>query len=306
MSRILVTGASGFVGKHLIKRLFQNEEIYGIVKSNKAALRGLRLSKIYQADLSNYASVAKIITDANPDRIFHLAAYPDKGNNTGHIKAAFDSNVFGTLNLLMASRNINYKRFIFAGSYKEYGNKAVPFSEDSSLKPLSGYAASKAAAEQYCNLFQALGKPITMLRFATTYGPGQEQATLIASTIKSALLNEKIVITSGNQTRDFLYIDDAVSALIKSAYSPYAEGEIFNIGSGYEIKVKEIVKEIVKICKSKSKVKAGELPQRQNEVLHMYGNTAKAHKLLKWHPKTKLEDGLKRTVKWYKMQPGLL
>lgn len=302
MSNILVTGASGFIGKSLIAKLLKRkEQVHAIVMSNTHPLKKLLgTSRVYRADLSNYSLIEKIITKIMPQIIFHLAAYPDKGNDLKDIQATFRSNVLGTLNLLMASNRINYENFVFAGSFKEYGDQPVPFKENYRLNPLSSYATSKAAAEQYCDLFQSFGKPITRLRLATIYGPGQDQNTLISSVIKSALSNKKVMITTGEQTRDFLYVGDAVNALIKSAIIPSAKGEVYNIGSGSETRIADIVEKIVRLCKSNSQIRKGAVPQRINEVMHMYGDVSKAKKKLRWEPKTNLNEGLLKTIEWFR------
>lgn len=298
--KILITGAQGFIGKHLCNRLIQNkEQVYGVIRPNTQLLKRLNNSHLYCADVADYPSVEKIVAKIKPDIFFHLAAYPDTSNDKHPIPAMFNSNVLGTFNLLMASKNIPYKRFIFVGSYKEYGNHPVPFKEDYELKPQSSYAASKAAAEQYCALFNSFGKPITRLRLATVYGPGQSQGTLIGHTIKSACTNAEIVTTSGTQARDFLYVDDAIEALMTAAYHPMAVGKVFNIGSGYETSVKEMVETIVKLCRSKSKINRC-LSQRVNDPPHMYGDISKARKLLNWSPTTSLDDGLKKTIEGHR------
>jgi len=307
-ARILVTGASGFIGKNLIKKLLQgSEQVYGIVKSDIKPLKDLlSASRIYKLDLSNYHLVEKAVKKIKPDIIFHLSAYPDKGNKPEHIINTFSSNVVGTFNLLRATSNLNYKRLVFSGSYKEYGSQPVPFKEHYILNPLSCYAASKAAAEAYCKLFHSMGKPIVRLRFSTVYGPGQRgTAALIPMTIQNALKGKEIIVTSGNQARDFIHIDDTVDALIKSASIPHAVGEALNIGSGYEIQIKKVVETIVNLCRSKSAVKIGALPQRRNEVMHMFGDISKAARILNWQPNTKLETGLRNTIEWHKMQMGL-
>ncbi len=302
MNNILITGANGFVGQSLITKLLEKkEQVYALTMSNtKKTEKLLGTSNIFKADLTNYNLIEKIIAKVMPQTIYHLAAYPDKGANMSDIKASFRSNVLGTLNLLMASNKVKYKSFIFAGSLKEYGNQPVPFKENYPLNPMSSYAASKTAAEQYCSLFISLNKPITCLRFATIYGPGQNQNTLISSVIKSALSNKDIMITSGEQARDFLYIDDAVGALIKSANKLHPQGEVYNIGSGSEISIIDIVKKLVILCKSKSQIKRGAVLQRRNEVMHMYGDILKAKNTLKWIPKTSLDEGLLKKIAWFR------
>lgn len=303
MNKILVTGASGFIGKSLIPKLLERkEQVHAIVLTNAGPVRKLLgTSRVYKADLSNYSLIEKIIAKIMPQTIFHLAAYPDKENDIKNIQASFRSNVLGTFNLLMASKRIDYKSLVFAGSFKEYGNQPVPFKEDYKLNPKSPYAVSKAAAEHYCNLFhQSFGKPITCLRLATIYGPGQDQMTLISSVIKSALANKEVLITTGEQARDFLYVGDAVDAFIKASTIPAVKDKVYNIGSGNEITIEDIVEKIVKLCKSRSQIKKGAVQQRRNEIMHMYGDISKAKKTLRWEPKTSLDEGLSKTIEWFR------
>lgn len=301
-AKILVTGASGFLGRHLVEKLvLDNQQVCCIVNSNPNSLKEFSGSaRIYKVDLCDYNSAEKVIAKVKPGIIFHLAGYLGKSEDANEIRHAFESNVVSTLNLLTASNDINYSRFVFAGSYAEYGNQAVPFKEECRLDPVSSYGASKAAAETYCRLFQGYGKPVAILRFSALYGPYEQESSFIASAIRSSLAGKGIAMTQGNQTRDFLYVGDAVNALLKSAASRNAAGGIFNIGSGKEVQIRKIAEKIVKLCKSKSRINAGALPQRKNEVMRVYGDISKAKRLLEWHPETGLEDGLRKTIKWHR------
>jgi len=295
--KILVTGASGFIGSHLIRRLIkENAEVYCIDR-NRIKLEEPDI-KSYQIDLRNYDELKKIISDINPDIIFHLAALTNPSRDINLVKDMFEVNLQGTINLLLATKDINYDLFIYTNTSELYGDEnKPPFKEDMKPKTMSPYSASKISAEVYCDLFLELfNKPITIFRLPIVYGPSQKGNMFIPDLMNSIKENKEFVMTKGEQARDFIYIDDIIEAFILSCKKENIKG-IYNLGSGKEIKLKEIINILKEYINLKVKF---DKPYRENEIWHYYLDISKTKKELNWKPKIELKEGLKRTLNWWK------
>lgn len=294
--RILVSGANGFVGKHLITRLIkENAEIYALDKSKNK----IDNVNYYSVSLNDKKKINELIKRINPEIVFHLAAFPDKKPTAGVIEKTIETNIKGTVNLLEAVKEIK-PIFIHIGSYKEYGGNKVPFREDMELKPISPYGISKASAEMFCMFYNKIfNLPVILLRFPTIYGPAQNPDSLIPYVIISCLKKKDIKTTGGKQKRELIYIGDVIEGLIKAASAKEAIGEIINLGTGRETEIKEIVIRITQLMGNPVNV-SFTLPYKKNEIWRMVGSNEKAKDILNWGPSVSLEDGLKKTIEWYK------
>ncbi len=241
-----------------------------------------------------------MIKSSRPEVVFHLASFtsPERDVNFPFM---VQNNFFGTVNLFKAL-NGKFDLFINTGTCEEYGNGPVPFNEEQLPISVSPYSVSKIITTYYCGMLHATyNLPVATLRPFLTYGPRQRNAKmLIPSSILNALKNEPLKMTRGEQTRDFIHVNDVVEGYILAAKSKKALGEVINIGSGKEYKIKDIVQKVYGLVGSKVKPLIGALPYRVGETMHFYCSNKKAKKLLAWEPKVKFEDGLKKTVDWYK------
>lgn len=308
--KVLITGASGFIGSMLVRRLLQEKaqtHIVLIPQADKWRIRDI-LSKVHlhYADLKNQKSLDKLILTVKPEIIFHLAAYgvypSQKERDT-----IFNINFLGTKNILEACNNFNYKLFINTGSIFEYGIKKNPLKETDILEPITDYGISKAAATLYCKAVALReNKPITTLRFSTPYGYYEELPRLIPSVILSYLNGKRPQVTSPNFVRDFLFIEDAVEAYMKAVeYSERAQGEIFNIGYARQYTIDKVVKTIAALIGSSIKPKWGNTPHYRIESNMWQTDISKAKRLLNWQPKYNLDAGLKKTINWFKDNKNL-
>jgi len=301
--KVLVTGASGFIGSHLTERLLKEKADISIIKRENSSSVHLEpfkgKVKAFTCDLRNFEEVKKAIATTKPDIIFHLAAHASPERNIDS-KLIFNNNLFGTINLFKAL-NGNFDLFVNTGTCEEYGNGKTPFQEDQAPISVSPYSASKIATTHYCQMLNKVHNlPIVTLRPFLTYGPRQRNMKmLIPSAIISSLKNEKLKMTKGEQTRDFIYVEDVVEGYIKTTKSKKAIGEIINIGSGKEYQIKEVVSKISKLSGSQIKPEFT-LPYRSGETMHFFCSNKKANQLLGWKPKTSLEKGLTKTIKWFK------
>ncbi|MEK6974144.1 MAG: NAD-dependent epimerase/dehydratase family protein [Nanoarchaeota archaeon] len=300
-TRVLVTGGNGFIGSHLTERLVSlNADVSVFSRSgNSIKINDLiKKIKFFKVDLTNKDLLRKSVKSIEPEIIFHLASETNVSRDISLLEDNINNNLMGTLNLLNALSNIKYNVFVNTGTCEEYGNGKVPFSEDQTPTPVSPYSASKVATTYYCKmLYETQKLPITTLRPFLTYGPKQVNNMLIPSSIISALQNKDFQMTRGEQTRDFIYVENVVEAYLKAAYSKRAIGEIINIGSGKERKIIDTVKLILKLTESRSKIDDS-LPYRPGETMHFYCSNKKAKDLLDWQPTTELGVGLKRTIEW--------
>lgn len=257
--------------------------------------------RIHKVDLLENLKLYRAVNKIKPNIIVHLATYSNYRNQRA-IRQMVNLNIQGTLNLLMASMNIDYTIFINTGSSSEYGFKNKPMNEKDILEPTSFYAATKASATLLCQVFaRELKRPIVTLRPFSVYGPYEKKDRFIPTIIKAVIENKPISLTSGKQRRDFIYIDDVIDAYIKVIKNGKSlAGQILNIGTGKQYTNNDVVKTLFKAVGKTVSVKKGAFPKRLWDTPYWVANISKTNKLLKWKPQFSLEEGLKKTYSWYK------
>ena len=302
---ILVTGATGFIGSHLIKKLVEEGAKVHILSRNEELHRNLILKdldselKLCKADLCDSASIKTCIDNVEPEKVFHLGAFVDLKRDFQTANECVQTNIQGTLNMLNALKDINCSSFIHLGTYEVYGFNPVPFREEQPVDPLSPYSISKVCSEYFCRFTNKIYNiPIVLLRLANVYGPNQKSERLIPYVIRCCIEKKEIKLTKGNQTRDYLYVEDAIEAIIKSSHTKEAISEVINIGSGKEYKVKEVVQKILDLMGSSITPQYGGLKHRAYEPERWYCDITKAKKILGWEPHYSLDEGLEKTIRW--------
>jgi nucleoside-diphosphate-sugar epimerase len=302
---ILITGVNGFIGKHLCDYLVDElhvSKIYGVDKfySEKPANPGCQFRR---ADIENLPEMNQVISEVKPRIIFHLAADIKPSRDINDLPAMLQTNLMGTVNLLSAvySNQTKLSCFINMGTGEEYGNNRQPFTEDLLPNPVSIYSGTKAAAAALCKMFYNLYHiPIITVRPSLVYGPGQSVRFFIIEAIHKLLLNEDFDMTGGEQTRDYLYIDDLVAALIELSQSGKMLGEEVNVSTGVEHQLKEVILFLLKATHSKSQINFGALSYRQNEIMRYVCDNTKITSNTNWRPKVSLEEGLAKTIDFIK------
>lgn len=301
----VVTGGGGFIGSHLVKRLLRDHFSVHVISKHTTKLH--RLSSVmsyitvHTIGLNDQDTLKKILRKISPSHIYHLAAH---GSYSHQID--FDEmtavNIYGTLNLLTASRDILYKAFVHTGSSSEYGFKSHPMKEIDVLEPISFYAATKASATLLCQVFaRQYHKPIVVLRPFSVYGPEEEPSRFIPTIISRVLANIPIQITPKDQRRDFIYIDDVIDAFVRAGVSASQfSGNIFNIGTGREYTNDEVVKMLLKVVGKSVPVEKGAYPPRMWDTPHWVADISLSKKHLDWKSRISLSDGLVRTYNWMK------
>jgi UDP-glucose 4-epimerase len=297
--RVLVTGASGFIGRHLVSRLLAHGAEIASVSRNRTDLPPE--VRQYAIDIRDPAAVDDCIRDCRPEYIFHLAAYKERTESIPAFYAAIETNLTGSLNLFAAAKHPGPVRSIVTlGTAEEYGNTATPFSEQARESPVTPYSFSKVCVTHLAELFFQLYRlPVVVVRPTLAYGPGQGPEMFLPALIASLVADRPFEMTPGGQTRDFVYVADLVDALVLAAAKEQAHGQVINIGSGTPVKLVDIALLTEKMMGKSGLVRAGSKSYRHNEIMEYAVSTKKAEELLGWRPATTLEAGLSNTIDYY-------
>lgn len=300
---VLITGGTGFVGSNLIRTCIEakaNVNIISRESSDKWRMNDISNEiNEYKVDLTDYNKLANVITDIEPSIIFHTATYgadPSQQN----FKEIFETNFMGTANLLKCSKRIGFEMFVNTSSSSEYGIKSSPMNENDILEPINNYGISKAAGTLYCqNVAKKEELPLVILRLFSPYGFFEGPKRLIPSVILACLESKNPQVSSPDFVRDFIFIEDVLDVYIDVCNESNLYGEIFNVGSGSQHSVGEIVKLIIELSGSDVQPQWGHAPRWSNEPLLWKADIYKAQKILHWKPKTKLENGITKTINWF-------
>jgi len=307
--RILIIGGTGFVGMYLAKRLSEvpcRVCIFGRSIDNAKKAEFAKKIEFIEGDIADYKAIEGSVK--NKDAIINLAAVvQDYAEFDPYLD--LEVNCKGQLNVLEARKKINSKaKYIFIGSRTQFGRvneKDLPVSEDLCQRPISLYGMHKHTAENYCMLYKrAFNLKSLILRFPQVYGPsltGKNAHSIVDRFIRKALKNEEFHVNGyGKGIKDLIYVGDVVDLVVKILDSKTEEG-IFNVGSGEKIKLAEIAKKIVRLCKSGS-YKPVPFPKElvNFELGNFYFDISKAKKSFNWSPKTKIDEGLKKTIEFYR------
>lgn len=292
--RILVTGASGFVGSRLASELSRRgAEVIPVDHKDK-----------HPVDIRDWRNVSTLGSKLGKvDLLYHLAALMFVPYSFENPREIYEVNVLGTLNILELCRLHNVEKLIFASSYV-YGNpQYLPIDESHPLNPASPYARSKVMGEDLCRAYhEDYGIKCIILRPFNIYGEGQSDGFLMPSILKQ-LPSGKIQLMDPEPRRDFLYISDAIAAYIKSGEYDKSDFEILNIGSGVSYSVREVVARVLKLWDKTVEV-SYKHQKRRGEIIDVAANIQKAKSKLSWEPNVALEDGIKMHVEWYMKEHG--
>lgn len=302
---VFLTGATGFIGSHLLERLCALGADPAILlrPSADASRIADRLDgvRVYRGDLADADRLRSMLEEARPRYVFHLAAYTQVGREASHAASAMSVNLVGTMNLLAAAQGLPIEAIVNSGTCEEYGDGAPPIDESAALRPVSPYSASKAAATLWCEMmYRSARAPVVTLRPFLCYGPAQEPVRLIPQAILAALAGRDFPMTAGEQTREFTHVSDIVEGYLLAAAVPEAVGEVINLGSGEEHRVRDLVERIYAIAGSGGRPLIGAVPYRAAELWRCVSNPGKAHRLLGWRPRIDLDRGLAQTIEWYR------
>ena len=310
MARWLVTGGAGFIGSHLAEALVGKGETVRIADSfitgnrQNLAAAGDR-AELVEGDLADPAVAARAV--AGTDYVLHQAAIPSVPRSVKDPATSNRANVDATLQLLIAARDAKVKRVVYAASSSAYGDTpTLPKREDMPTHPLSPYALQKLVGEQYMQLFTALyGLETVSIRYFNVFGPRQDPSSPYSGVIAlfvTALLAGKAptIVGDGGQTRDFTYVANVVDGVLRAATAPGASGEVINVATGRQISISELAKtlgEIIGVTAAPVHIDS-----RPGDVRDSLADISKAKAILGYEPTVGLEEGLRRTVEWYRTQ----
>lgn len=307
-SSVLVTGGAGFIGSHIVDRLLSDGFEVTVVDTlstgrleNVAHHQGKNGFHFIKGDIRNFDLVKNTLR--NVDAVFHEAALVGMTCSVEDPVLANEVNVTGTLNLLKACVDSDVKRFVYASSAAVYGKtEALPHHEDLTPQPISPYGASKLAAENYVKVFyETYGLETVCLRYFNVYGPRQTfspYSGVITIFINRLLSNQPpIIYGDGEQTRDFIDVQDIVDASMLGLIKKGAVGQVFNVATGVATTVNQLANVLQEIM-GKTRLKPVYMNPRMGEIRHSYANVSKARRFLGFNSKISLKDGLAKLVEW--------
>lgn len=315
--RILVTGGGGFIGSHLVEELSKSgADVTAFIRYNSREDSGLlkflpsciyEKIKIIKGDLKDYNAVKAAAS--GKEIIFHLGAYIAIPYSYMHPREVIENNVMGTLNVLLAAKELGTKRIIHTSTSEVYGTaRFLPITEEHPLQGQSPYSASKIAADKIAESFYcSYDLPVTIVRPFNTYGPRQSARAIIPTIITQALVLGKIRLGNIHTERDFTFVRDTVNGFIKAAESENTIGETVNLGTGVKVTIEDVSKIIFK--------KIGKLPEIEidqervrpgkSEVTCLQASCEKIKNIAGWTPETDIETGLKITIDWISENIGI-
>jgi len=300
-SLVLVVGGSGFIGSALRKKMNAlGARVISLVRSKTKKRGSLTDVTTIVADIRDHTSLKKALANYSFDYVFNLGGYIDHSPYLEGGRNVVDVHYTGMLNLLNIVFKSSLARFIQIGSSDEYGNGPSPQIENLREAPISPYSAAKAGAT---HLIQALsrteGLPGVVVRLFLVYGPGQDDRRFLPQIIKGCLDGKTFPTSKGEQVRDFCYIENVVEGLILAAVKPKAIGHVINLGSDIPITIRTVIEKVVELI-GNGHPDFGAYPYRPGENMELYADIGLAKKLLQWEPKTSFDDGLAKTVAYYR------
>ncbi len=303
--RVLVTGASGFVGANLVRRLLDDgHEVHALVRRGHRAWRLAevlpRLGK-HEARLLDAPALRRLVAEVEPHWVFHLAAYGGYSSQDRY-EEMVRTNVLGTMNLVEACAQRSFEGFVNAGSSSEYGFKDHAPPETEVIEPNGHYAITKAGATLFCqHVGRSRGLPIVTLRLYSVFGPFEEPSRLIPSLILRGLAGDLPPLVSPDTARDFVYVDDAVEAFVLAAGRARGQpGAIFNVGTGVQTTLGQAVDLARQELGVQAQPRWGSMLQRKWDTTKWVADIRKIQQTLGWHPKVSFAEGFRLTVKWFR------
>jgi NAD dependent epimerase/dehydratase len=306
---VVVTGAGGFIGSHLVERLIElGADVTAFVRYNSRNDAGLiagasaeRSSlRIVSGDITEPETVRELVNGA--EVVFHLAALVGIPYSYVHPTEVVAVNTTGTLNVLVAARDAGVQKLVIASTSEVYGTaRYVPIDERHPKQPQSPYSASKIAADAVALSFHhAFELPVAIARPFNTYGPRQSDRAIIPTIISQALVKGEIEVGSTTPTRDFTFVLDTVAGFIRLAESPLAVGQEINLGSGQEISIGALAARIADLVGIEHRLAVSDSRKRPagSEVQRLLADPTKAKELVGWQPQVSLTDGLGATIAW--------
>lgn len=307
---VLVTGATGFIGSHLTRRLWSGgAKLHLLVRPGSSFRRMedlLSHATVWRGDVTDYESVLRCYRQAMPDTVVHLAGDTTSRRFDGDWRAVDRSlavNLQGVLNLLRGASESGAPVAILVrtGGLEEYGTGPTPFDEAQRERPTSPYSASQTAATHFCEMLQQhVAFAVATVRPALVYGPAQSTSFFIPGLIRNCLRGLPFDMTGGAQRRDLVYVDDLVDALLRVLSRPDLRGLLLNVGSNEEYGILQVGEEIVRLTGARGILRIGRATGRPADPANLVVSNRRADAILGWRPTIALTEGLRQTIEWYR------
>lgn len=307
MKRVLITGATGFVGANLARRLLRDgHELHALVRPG---FRSWRIDairddlRLHTLELADAEAISRAVAEIRPEWVFHLAAHGAYSSQTS-VGEMISTNIISTVNLVEACLTTGFEAFVNAGSSSEYGFKDHPPSETDWLEPNSAYAVTKASATLYCRMIaQTRHVNLTTLRLYSVYGPYEEPTRLIPTLIAHGRRGGLPPLVNPGIARDFIYADDVSDAFVRAAGATPEAGAVYNVGSGTQTTLREVVDIARRVLKIEQIPEWGSMPDRVWDTHVWVADAGAIRRALGWGATTSFEDGLRATVAWLRAHP---
>jgi dTDP-glucose 4,6-dehydratase len=313
---VLVTGAGGFIGGHLVERLVrEGASVRALVHYNSRDERGtldwlapdiIADVEVVLGELRDVESVTA--ASEGTDIVLHLGAHIGIPYSYVNPRDFFEVNVLGTLNVAQAALGHGVERVVHTSTSEVYGTaQTIPISESHPLEPRSPYAASKVAADKVMDTWhRSYDLPVTIVRPFNTYGPRQSARAIIPTIISQALVGSILRLGSLHPRRDLTYVEDTVAAFVAAAQSPAVAGRTVQLGTGHDVSVGDIVELVAELLGKELQVVTdpARVRSEKSEVLRLVSTPLLARELLSWEPEVELRDGLARTILWMEGNAG--
>jgi nucleoside-diphosphate-sugar epimerase len=311
MKRAFVTGGSGFIGANLVRRLLDDgHEVHLLLRAGHQAWRLEQVKqrcRILSGDITDREAIRRALSESRPDWVFNLAAWGAYSSQTGFDRMV-EVNLLGCAALLDECARLGVEAFIQAGSSSEYGYKQASTRESDLLQPNSHYAIAKAAATHYCQFTARIRElPVVVLRLYSAYGPWEEPARLVPSLLIHGLAQRVPPLVSPSTARDFIHVDDVVEAfLLTAAHGHLPPGSVYNVATGIQTSIAELVQEARRILKIPAEPVWGGMEPRPWDTDTWVGDAVALQTDTAWRARVSLAEGLTRTIDWLERNPRCL
>lgn len=307
MKRVVVTGGSGFVGANLVRRLVRDgHAVHLLVPPGPARWRLAGLAgavRLHEGDLADGAHVAAAVRRIRPEWVFHLATHGAYSWETD-LRRMVETSVIGTMHLVQACLDTGFEAFVNTGSSSEYGFKDHAAAESEALDPNSHYAVNKTWATHFCR-YTAVSRslPIRTLRLYSVYGPWEEPRRLMPTLIRRGLAGALPPLVGPETARDYVYVDDVVDAYLLAASRPSAPGAVYNVGSGVQTTLREVVEIARRVLGIAAEPMWGSMPARVWDTNVWVADRRAIGAALGWEPRYGFEEGFGHMVAWFRADP---
>ena len=298
--KLLVIGGTGFIGHHLLSAAIQKAwHVSSLSLHPPSPERYVPKVSYFQGDLLNQSNLKEILYKKEFNYVVNLGGYINHKLFRVGGRKHIDEHFTAIQNLISVLSLDRIERFIQIGSSDEYGYAPAPQNEDLREAPISPYSLGKVAATHFLQMLNRTESfPVVILRLFLTYGPGQDQHRFLPQIIRGCLNDVKFPTSSGEQLRDFCFIEDIIKAIFLALEKEKAIGEVMNIASGEPISIYHMINNVKNLI-GKGEPSFGEIPYRSGENMSLYADIQKAQNLLRWEPKYHLNSGLQKTISWY-------